>query len=45
MKKYNRIQIEIVSFNTQDVMQVSIIGGFYFDNELPVVPLGGKKGN
>ena len=43
MKKYNRIQIEIVSFNTQDVMQASITGNVYFDNELPIIPIFGKK--
>ena len=39
MKKYNELKIEIISFDILDVMQVSITGDSYFDNELPVVPL------
>ena len=44
MKKYIGLKCEIVFFDKQDVItQSSITGNTYFDNELPIVPIGGAN--
>ena len=46
MKKYLELQFKIVFFNVEDIITQSIgtgTGDVYFDNELPIAPIGGSN--